>query len=227
MARIPESTLSAEFLQIATVDDTGAGGKPVEATAEHLLYVYNIKKEREDVVPAGEIKIGDYLITNGGPVEVVAIHKTQTLGLYSPLTTTGEIIVNGVLASNYVSRRWLEARVPGNVLHLLQHGVATSHRIFCGWFGCQQETYDVDTGFSPMVEFWYRLEQWQLRQGTIPRTFFLAALTPFAFCAIFVGQISVAPFVTLVHLIMLLAGFFAWKQVNNKSNKKDENLKEH
>jgi len=213
-----------EFLQILTAG-TRTSGKPLEITADHLLYVHNVMNKREEVVPAGEIKIGDYLVTDGGTAEVVAIHKTQTAGLYSPLTATGEIAVGGVLASNYVSRSWLESRVSGNALHLLQHGAATSHRIFCEWFGCQQETYDEVTGFSPLVAFWYRLEQWQLRLSILPRALFFTALAPLAFCAVCIGQINVAPIVTLLRLIIVMVGVFVWKHQAGNKCKNNKNKK--
>lgn len=215
-----------EFLKILTNDTaTGMNEDPLEVSSDHLLYISTTNlaknKREEKLVPAGDIKIGDCLIsTNGGLARVVALHKTQARGLYSPLTTTGEIAVSGVLASNYVSRAWLKSRVSGDTLHLLQHGATTLHRVFCNWVigNCQEEeTHDEVTGFSPLVSFWYRLEQWQLRLGLIPRALFFTVLTPFAFCFILVGHIHVAPISALArYFSAALAGLLVWKMQNYK-----------
>jgi hypothetical protein len=204
------------FLQILTTD----AGKPIEITAEHMIYVINTANKREEVVPAGEVKIGDCLVADGGPTKVIAINKVRAVGLCSPLTTTGDIVVNGVLASNYVTRSWLPSRVPGGTLHLLQHGAAASHRMICEWFGCPPETYDEVTGFSPLVSFFFGLEQWQLRLGIVPRILFFSALAPFAILAFVVGMMSVAPVAAAIHLVVVLVGVFAWKQRASTKAKK-------
>lgn len=210
--------IEAEFLQIRTA----SANKPIEITADHLLYKHDTVTQKDQVVPAEKVKEGDYLILaeGGRPTQITSIHKVQSRGAFAPLTTSGNVAVNGILASSYVSRPWISEMVSGYALHVLQHGAATSHRIFCDWFQCEEETYDESTGFSPLVSFWFGLEQWQLKAATIPRALFLMVLAPGALCTMFIGQFHIAPVLTFIHLIAALVGVSVWMQRNDKKKVK-------
>lgn len=86
--------LSAEFYQIHTEQSK----KPLEMTANHLLFVDN------QAVRADSVKVGDQLTkATGESVKVTKISTTTKAGLYMPLTADGTIAVEGLVASSYVS----------------------------------------------------------------------------------------------------------------------------
>jgi hypothetical protein len=80
---------AADFLQIYTQGNK----QPLEMSGNHLLF-----KEGE-AVRADSVKVGDVL-SNG---QVTKIGSQFKQGLYMPLTEEGTIVVNGVVASSYVS----------------------------------------------------------------------------------------------------------------------------
>jgi len=123
-----------EFLQIQA--SSVYQNQALEITKDHLLYVCNGNRNFQ-IVPAGTVKVGDFLITESGEATpITSIRKVQRRGAYAPLTTNGNIVVNGVLASNYVSRAWLQGYLSGQTLHWLQHGAALPFRFFCSLAGC-------------------------------------------------------------------------------------------
>jgi len=218
-----QPNVEAEFLKIQT---TKNNAKAIEVTPEHMIYAHNKSTDKNEVVAAGNVMVGDFLVTENGPAEIVSINKIFTKGAYAPLTTTGDILVEGVLASNYVSRDWIikSGWVKENTLHLLQHGTVTTQRLFCDWLNvCTKETYDPVTGFSPLVQFFHGLEQWQLQAGAVPRALFLASLVPLALAAIVIGQVHLAPLSTLM---FALVGTFVWMQqcISKKKNGKSDML---
>lgn len=91
-----------EYLQIHT---SNSDNKPLEISAAHLLYV----KGMHHPIRADTIQTGDVLIqktvhsSTATSLPVTKIQKVTRNGAYMPLTKDGSIVVNGVLASSYVS----------------------------------------------------------------------------------------------------------------------------
>jgi len=73
--------------------------RALEVTARHMLYVSG----KEDPVPAGSVTTNDYVMTLDGPARVLNISLVTRKGLVNPLTSTGRIVVDGILASTYSS----------------------------------------------------------------------------------------------------------------------------
>jgi len=204
-----------EYLQIQVATDKYH--HPLEITSEHLLYKHIFQTKKKEVVPAGSIKVGDWVVAeNGSSVKVSSIAKVRRVGAYTPLTTTGNFVVNSILASNYVSRMWVKD-VPGQMLHYLQHGGILPYRVYCTVVGCHSETYHKVTGFSPWVMFWYRIEQWQLGLHPILQAlFFMVGAVP-ATLVVVVGMLLTVPIsTTFMHLMVCLAGYYIWKKANDK-----------
>jgi hypothetical protein len=90
------SEASAEFLQITT---EGRNRKPLELSKDHMVVIEDGRN-----VPASMVKRGDKLVTSAGElVTVKTIRNVVRKGAYAPFTASGSIIVNDVVASNYVA----------------------------------------------------------------------------------------------------------------------------
>jgi len=214
----------AEYLQIQTAPGAviQKNFQPIEISSEHLLYVFNMTTKGYDLLPAGHVKIGDHLFVSEqhvlAPSRVTAINKVHRRGAYSPLTATGNILVGGgggVLASNYVSRSWLKDRVSGQMLHMLQHGAALPYRLYCTAIGCENETYDEATGFSPWVLFWFNVEQWQLSLHPALQALFLMFLAIPATLVVIAGAllaIADSTGTTATHVLACVLGYCVWKK---------------
>ncbi|XP_024537580.1 warthog protein 6 [Selaginella moellendorffii] len=81
----------SEFVQVKTEANT------LELTAGHFVPV-NTKGE---IIykRAADLKVGDSLSTISGASPITEISKVDKLGLYNPLTLSGNILVNNVVAS--------------------------------------------------------------------------------------------------------------------------------
>lgn len=197
---------------------------PLEISSEHLIYSHkNAAKNAVTLVPAGDLQVGDSLLTrDGNPTEILWIRKVERRGAYSPLTGSGNVLVNGVLASSYVSRNWLKNYVSGDILHLFQHGAILPVHIFCSLVNCQQESYNKTTGFSAWVQFWFTVEQWQLSLPKVWQVVFLSVLAVPATMLTLLGKLLViSPTKSLAtHAIDAIIGFFLWKQQQQPQKKR-------
>lgn len=107
----------------------------LRASAGHLVFTATASSNgHSGDVPAGLLRKGDSILampansTDGGliPSRVLSIeHGSISLGMYAPLTSTGTIVVDGVLASNYATPS-LELRLP----HWLAHAGLSPVRFF-------------------------------------------------------------------------------------------------
>jgi len=74
--------------------------KPLEVTGRHLLH----KLGNAHPVTADSLKLQDSLIgSSGQAMKIQKIKHVFKDGLYAPLTKSGQIIVNGIKASSYIS----------------------------------------------------------------------------------------------------------------------------
>jgi Hint module len=122
--------LEADFLQIVLADDSPS----IEMTSRHLVYVK--RNNHLYSMPASDIVVGDEL--SGKSVQ--AIRTVTRRGVYAPLTQSGDILVSGVRASNYVdvldySLVWDQ--------HVYAHAFFFPQRLFCRFFldTCKKEMY--------------------------------------------------------------------------------------
>jgi len=111
---------AAEYLQIECVCPQTKEKKCLAISAEHMVFV-PAKGGCPEAVPAGTLRVGDF-VEQGGvglgkrpPTEVVRIGIVNLTGVYAPLTKTGCLVVDGILASCYV---WTE------------HSHSTAHKAF-------------------------------------------------------------------------------------------------
>lgn len=74
--------------------------KPLLITVDHLVFLVVESK----YVPASLVKVGDtMLLANGGHVTVRSIKSAIHTGAFAPFTKDGSIVVDGVVASCFVT----------------------------------------------------------------------------------------------------------------------------
>lgn len=148
-----------EFIKVFIEDEA----RPLELTGNHLTHVVGYDKP----LPASQLQVGQSLQgvvhhlsggKNGGPRRIVKIESSERDdGLYAPLTASGNIVVNGLLVSTYVS-------VSENDAYLSIAGmkIISSHDLMHIWFtpmrfACLGITtnfcinQEPETGFAPWV----------------------------------------------------------------------------
>lgn len=187
--------------------------KPLEISKNHLIFLYVQSKKQQLAVSAGSVRVGDLLLSHQQqPVQVLSIKEVDRQGAYAPITVAGNIIVNGVLASCYVTRQWMPAMISGHAMHLIQHGGIVWYQIYCYLIGCQDESYDSKDGFSPWVKFGFQVEDW-LRSLplAVHVPILILAIVPvlvFDYC---MGSFLISPLLFLTHVAALFLGFVTWK----------------
>merc|ERR1712232_1442476 len=72
-----------------------------QASENHLVFVASEAGVREDK-PVSALRPGDQLLVESGLSPILAIRQeVTTAGMYAPFTSSGAIVVDGVVASNY------------------------------------------------------------------------------------------------------------------------------
>eukprot|EP00545_Synedropsis_sp_CCMP1620_P013103 CAMPEP_0119029662 /NCGR_PEP_ID=MMETSP1176-20130426/40634_1 /TAXON_ID=265551 /ORGANISM="Synedropsis recta cf, Strain CCMP1620" /LENGTH=1229 /DNA_ID=CAMNT_0006986013 /DNA_START=177 /DNA_END=3866 /DNA_ORIENTATION=+ len=197
---------SSEFLQIATEGNRKAlelsknhmvvieGGRNVQIATEGNRKALELSKNHMVVieggrnVPASSIKIGDKLVSSSG--ELVAVKTVRTVirqGAYAPFTASGSIIVNDVVASNYIAFQGSEYLKVSGVdtpfsYQWLAHMFKSVHR-FAYMLGVTGETY-TEGGISHWVDVPNKAGTWLIEQNfVIVFGLLLPSITFFGFVA--------------------------------------------
>ena len=179
------STKNFPYLQIRVAQDdfnnkknTERSHRPLlEISARHMIYIVkqNDSNNARQLVPAGEVQVGDALLTpSGRPALVTSIVPVERRGAYAPLTISGNVAVgggDGVLASNYLfAPQVAHAWISYNQQHRLQHAFLTGRRLYCSWFteSCRREQYDATTGLAGHIQFLEDMFYWLEQNGFLP-----------------------------------------------------------
>jgi hypothetical protein len=163
-------SVETSFLRIITVI-----GNSLELTADHLLFV-----QSRGYVAASTVKVGDVLVSispSGAPEHdaVVGITTVSRRGAYAPLTPSGTIFVNNVLASNYVAlndattgKYSIGAQLGSmSMYHWVEHFALLPLRLVChNLASCQAQAYD-ENGLAVWAVLPYRAARWFLKQHVI------------------------------------------------------------
>jgi len=207
-----------EYLQIHVENETltqKTHAHRLEISNDHLLYVQDMNTRKKNLVAAESVKVGEWLVSEDGSItQVTGITKVHRRGVYAPTTTSGNILVGGVLASNHVTNLSVKSYVTGQTLHLLQQGMILPYRVYCHVLDCQNETYDEVTGYSSYVMLWFRLVQWILGSHPVLRAFYLVLLAALCALGIFVGAITSASVGTInvFNVLAFSMGYYLWKK---------------
>lgn len=133
----------------------------VELSRSHLVFV-----EGKGAVPAFMVMVGDKLL-GGNPVS--AISSVTRNGVYAPFTPSGRIVVNGVVASTYISFQdshvYKIGSIPTGISYQwLAQSFQFPHRTWCYKLGfCVDEQY-TDEGISTWASRPLYASQWLFRQ---------------------------------------------------------------
>lgn len=207
-------TKEAEFLQIVTTANSSFSKQqhqgPLEITDQHLLFVQG----QHHPVRAESVRVGDIL--RGGKT-VVRIDRVSRRGVYAPLTEAGEIVVNGVVASSYVTLQKGEDLVTlqgfGPTL-LSQHGYVhramSPFRLVCTSLRNNSSLCrpDNDEGMPLYVSFGIALTKWIHRQSmVIQGGLLLVVLMVSGVCSLVESIIAALSWWTIVGTLVALLWF--------------------
>lgn len=163
---------SAEYLQIHS-DGTS---NPIDISQDHLIL-----SGGEHWVPAAALRAGDLLTKGDGSlVAVTKIQRVTREGVFAPFTKSGSIIVNDLVASNFITFQESEYLKIGGYetpfsFHWLAHTFESGHRLACNFVACDEETY-TDSGVSHWVAAPRDAGQWLLQQHPLITSVILVPL---------------------------------------------------
>lgn len=192
------------FYQIYTDD-----GDPIELTGNHLVRVVQ-EEGKQEATRADMVRVGDQLIKDQQVTAISKITTTQKEGLYMPLTVDGTIVVNGILASNYVSIQDQAPTAVGQISSLLSpdailHWWLSPYRMLCLGVSpsfCKGENKD-ESGILRWLLVGKHLIEFSEQQNWATRVFLLGIPTFVLFAAFnlweaVLGGPALAPMVALV-----------------------------
>jgi hypothetical protein len=73
----------------------------IHVTADHLIFAAYDKPSSHVLIPAGDVKLGYYLLTKRGYSKVVSIELRPGQGVYTVVTTEAYVVINGIVASPF------------------------------------------------------------------------------------------------------------------------------
>jgi Hint module len=165
-----EKAKPIEFLQIHTFP-FDRRKRPLEITGQHMVYLHNKQNPvRADSLRVGDILRGDHYTG----LTVTKLSKIERREQYAPLTPHGTILVDGIMASSYISlqqdaREHIELGESGFTVAISQrvmvHMFLSPLRMYClGWTKEPCESYN-EEGLPPFVAFGLNLADWGNRQN--------------------------------------------------------------
>ncbi|CAB9522096.1 expressed unknown protein [Seminavis robusta] len=206
-----DPTTEARFLQFHTKE-----GTVLEMTPEHLVF----EADNNDPVRADSLQVGDVLRGNNPQSShtIAKIDSIQREGLYAPFTEEGTLVVDGIVASSYISLQHGHNDVKlqnGASLGISQHdyvhmGIAPLRLLCLGVSGryCSTDYYTSEgmpfyAAFSVWVNLWVNEQSSMVQMmafGVISlltgaclaaETMFGASRAPLALCAMATAMLHV------------------------------------
>jgi hypothetical protein len=161
-----DTTEKAHFLQLLP--------SKLELSQDHMVFV-----KHKGAIPASMVTVGDILV---GGSRVEGIQEVVRTGAFAPFTPSGSIVVNGVLASNYISFQGSNVINFGSEMKTpityqwVAHAFQAPHRIWCHWLAHTDVL--LSNGFSIWSESPFRAANWFSQQGPALKLFLFV---PFVF----------------------------------------------
>jgi hypothetical protein len=225
-----DPTKTTNFLQVFT----SKRGRPLEMCPRHLVYV----KGRPHPVAASSLQVGDILQGSDDDVgSGITIRKikniTRSDGVYAPFTPSGNIVVDGIKVSTYVSLQTngvteFAELANGYVLpfshHFGVHMGTSPFRFLCMGISASFCSSSNDDGFPIWVDQGRRLAAHVEQQCTLVQLLWLilalAVCTPFYAMEVVVG----ARFAPFGFLAMGFIAVMAYQRPPNKREAKEKEL---
>ena len=179
----------------------------LEVSSDHMVFV-----ETKGAIPASMVQVGDKLV---GGASVSTITRVTRHGVFAPFTPSGTIVVNGVLASSYVSFQESNVLKIGSIAmpisyHWMAHRFHLPHRIWCYHLKrCETEEY-TETGISKWVHTPLRMTQWLLAQPPILMVVLMIPILLLLTIFAIVDTMLLYP----MQLVALMCGLISLRQVN-------------
>ena len=147
--------------------------KPLEITGQHMVYLHG----KQNPIRADSLKVGDVLRGDHYTgLTVTKIQRVKRYDNYAPLTPHGTILVDGIVASSYISlqknaREHIELGESGFEVRISQrvmvHMFLSPFRNYCLGFSSDLcRTYN-DDGLPPYVAFGLKLADWGIAQDVL------------------------------------------------------------
>jgi hypothetical protein len=159
-----------DYLQVVTEGERS----PIEISADHMMMV-----DGDRAIPASMLKKGDLVVTASGETAAVkSIKKVVRKGAFAPFTESGTIVVNDLVASNYIAYQGSEYLTIGGIetpfsYQWLAHTFNSAHRLAV-MMGFKCESY-TDSGVSHWVDVPHKVGSWLVEQNVVVA---LAVLLP-------------------------------------------------
>lgn len=203
---------NTKFLQIEF-----SSGKKIEITANHMLFV-----DKVGLMPAGRVQPGDFLVTpdhQDSAEQVVSVRKIWSKGAYAPITTTGDIFIGGVAASNFVELSPVfSSHLSFEQQEWMQRAALKPCQFFCRIVGCESETYDEAKGLTSAVMFWVPMFGWLQTDGQflLPVLSFLVTVVAEALA-----------YFEFINLALSSVGYKFWMKLSIKSKLNKPTISTH
>ncbi|CAF3137793.1 unnamed protein product [Rotaria socialis] len=131
------------FLRLTAFNAQANKTVSIEISFYHLIFLF----ENQYPIHASRVRIGDLLQIVDGinvlPGVVVKIEETKSEGFLSPLTPSGTIVIDGIVASNYAVVH----------SHLVAHYVMQPYRWWRAFFGASRQN---DSKINTYATFFYK-----------------------------------------------------------------------
>jgi len=197
-----EKNQKANYLQIQT--DMKNQTTALEISEDHMVFM--VVEGSTKSVPASSIKVGENLLVTGSSSKVIEIKTVQRRGVYAPFTYSGDIVVSGVVASNYISMIPEEDLPFGVTMQWIAHTFNAPRRLLCSvnFRICENETYTED-GVSTWIDGPFQAGRWLAQQNHIVKM---------------AGSGLLAAIMAVLFYSPLVLGFFLSSKLIKTTNKK-------
>jgi len=194
-----DAEIPTEYIQIQTTASNNDA--PLEISPEHMLYVcqHGPNSEKATLLPAGLVQVGEFLVLGKEDhlscIEVKSLSKVTRRGAYAPLTTNGNLVVNGVLASSYIAQpAFAKSQISYDQQHWVQHVALAPYRFYCGLVvnGCGEEVYNEASGLSYAAAMWVPVLHWLECHTNVLLTFVHLLILPIHWMVFNIQYILVA-----------------------------------
>jgi len=109
---------------------SAASATPILISALHMLFLDNAK-----AVPASSVNVGDILL---GGHTITKIKNVNAKGAFAPFTYSGTVVVDNIVASNYVSLTGRSTFL-GMDMQFVAHTVVAARRLLCRLNTCDEQ----------------------------------------------------------------------------------------